>query len=178
MRRVQRIAVIGIGNVLTGDDAVGPTVVKLLEAAYEAHEDVLVVDAGTPGFELTTFLAGLEAVVLVDALKARGTPGELRVLGKDELLARAPVLATSLHEPGVREALLQSAFAGTAPPVARLVGIVAGSVETGIGLTPAVRAALPRAVAAVRDELAAVGAVLRERVPPGVPDLWWERPAR
>jgi len=31
-----RIAVIGIGNVLTGDDAVGPTVVRMIEAAFEA----------------------------------------------------------------------------------------------------------------------------------------------
>ena len=99
------------------------------------------------------------------------------MLGKEELLAKRPVLATSPHEPGVREALLQSAFAGVAPRVARLVGIVAGSVETGIGLSPAVREALPRAVAAVRDELEALGIVLRERVPPGVPDLWWEKPA-
>ena len=171
-----RIAVIGIGNVLTGDDAVGPTVVKLLEAAYAPHGDVLVLDGGTPGLELTSFFTGLEAVVLVDALRAKGTPGELRILGKEELLARRPVLATGPHEPGVREALLQSAFAGVAPRVARLVGIVVGSVETGIGLTPAVRATLPRAVAAVRDELAALGIVLRERVPPGVPDLWWEKP--
>jgi hydrogenase maturation protease len=171
-----RVAVIGIGNVLTGDDAVGPTVLKLLEAAYEVPEDVLVLDAGTPGLDLTAFLADLEGVVLVDAVKARGAaPGELRVYGKDELLAKAPLLATSPHEPGVREALLNADFMGVAPPVARLVGVVPASVETGIGLSPAVRAALPAALARVRDELAALGVALRARTPPLAPDLWWER---
>ncbi len=171
-----RIAVIGIGNVLTGDDAVGPTVLKLLEAAYEIPEDVLVLDAGTPGLDLTAFLAGLEAVVLVDAVKARGAaPGELRVYAQEELLAKAPLLATSPHEPGVREALMNAEFMGVAPPVARLVGMVPAAVETGIGLSPAVRAALPAALARVRDELAAVGVALRARVPPLAPDLWWER---
>jgi hydrogenase maturation protease len=172
---VARIAVIGIGNVLTGDDAVGPTVLKLLEAAFEVPDDVLVLDAGTPGLDLTAFLADLEGVVLVDAVKARGAPGELRVYGKEELLAKAPLLATSPHEPGVREALLNADFMGVAPPVARLVGVIPASVETGIGLSPAVRAALPAALARVREELAALGVALRPRTPPLPPDLWWER---
>jgi hydrogenase maturation protease len=174
---VARIAVIGIGNVLTGDDAVGPTVLRLLEAAYELPEDVLVLDAGTPGLDLTAFLAGLEGVVLVDAVKARGAPGELRVWGKEEILAKAPILAVSPHEPGVREALLNADFMGVAPRVARLVGVIPASVETGIRLSPAVRAALPAALALVRDELAALGVAVRERAPPREPDLWWERPA-
>jgi hydrogenase maturation protease len=172
---VSRIAVIGIGNVLTGDDAVGPTVVKLLEAGFELPEDVQVLDAGTPGLDLTAYLAGLEAVVLVDAVKAKGAPGEIRVYDKAQLVDRAPVLATSPHEPGVREALLNAEFIGVAPPVARLVGIVPGQVSTGIALSDPVRAALPRAVEAVLAELRALGVEVRSRTPPAVPDLWWER---
>ena len=44
-----KIAVIGIGNVLAGDDAVGPHVVRVLEAHYELPDGVQVIDAGTPG---------------------------------------------------------------------------------------------------------------------------------
>jgi hydrogenase maturation protease len=172
-----RFAVIGIGNVLTGDDAVGPTVVRMLEAAFEAPSDVLLLDAGTPGLDLTAYLAGLEGVILVDAVRAQGAPGELRLYGLDELLARAPPLATSPHEPGVREALLHAQFMGVAPRTVRLVGVIPASVETGVALSPPVRAALPAALARVREELAALGAPLVERAPPRVPDLWWERPA-
>lgn len=171
-----RIAVIGIGNVLTGDDAVGPTVVRMLEAAFEAPDDVLVLDAGTPGLDLTAYLADLEGVILVDSVRAKGAPGELRVYGLEELLARAPVLATSPHDPGLREALLHAQFMGVAPRVARLVGVIPAAVETGIGLSAPVRAALPAALGRVREELAALGVALRERVPPREPDLWWERP--
>jgi hydrogenase maturation protease len=172
---VARVAVIGIGNVLTGDDAVGPHVVRALEARYELPEDVQVIDAGTPGYDLTAFLVGLDAALLVDAVKAKGAPGELRVYDKAELLARKPVLAVSPHEPGVREALLNAEFMGVSPPVVRLVGVVPAATETGIGLSPAVRAAVPVAVARVAAELASLGVALRERVPPGAPDLWWER---
>lgn len=148
---------------------------RLLEAAWEPPPGVEVVDAGTPGLDLTAYLAGLDAVVLVDAVKAPAPPGTLRVYAKEELLRGSPAIATSPHEPGVREALLHAEFQGVSPPVARLVGIVPAQVETGIRLSPEVRAALPAAVERVVAELEALGATPRRRDPPGAPDLWWER---
>ncbi len=170
-----RIAVIGIGNVLAGDDALGPTVVKLLEAAWEVPADVEVLDAGTPGLDLTAYVAGLESVVIVDAVKAKGAPGELRLFSKEDLLLDPPALAVSPHEHGVREALLHADFMGVAPRVARLVGVIPGAVGTGIGLSAAVRAALPAAVEAVVHELRALGATPVARLVPRDPDLWWEK---
>lgn len=170
-----RIAVIGIGNVLTGDDAVGPHVVRVFEARYGVPPDVQVMDAGTPGYDLTAFIAGLEGLVLVDAVKAKAAPGTLRVYDKEELLHKAPVLAMSPHEPGVREALMNAEFMGVSPKVVKLVGVVPASVATGIGLSPEVRAAIDGAVAQVAKELAALGVAVTERVPRAAPDLWWEK---
>jgi hydrogenase maturation protease len=171
-----RIAVIGIGNVLTGDDAIGPHVLKVLEASYVLPpEEVFVLDAGTPGYDLTSFLADAEAVILIDSVKAKGGPGEVLVYDKKALLKKAPVLAMSPHEPGVREALMNADFMGVAPKIVRLVGVIPGSVETGIGITPEVRAAVPAAVAQVVKELLALGLRVAPRVPPLEPDLWWEK---
>ena len=170
-----RIVVLGIGNVLTGDDAVGPHVVRVVEARYALPEDVQVIDAGTPGYDLTAFLVGLDAVLLVDAVKAEGAPGELRVYDKAELLTRKPILAVSPHEPGVREAIMNADFMGVTPAVVRLVGVVPARTETGIGLSPEVRAAIPAAVERVAAELRALGVDVPERVPRREPDLWWER---
>jgi hydrogenase maturation protease len=167
--------IIGIGNVLAGDDAVGPHVVRTVEARYELPDGVQVIDAGTPGYDLTAFLVGQDAVVLVDAVKAKGAPGEVRTFDKASLLEKKPILAISPHEPGVREALLNADFMGVTPPVVRLVGVIPADTSTGIGLSDAVRAAVPAAVAQVAAELAAIGITLRERSEPPAPDLWWER---
>ncbi len=172
---MSRIAVIGIGNVLTGDDALGPYVVRVVEARYELPDGVQVIDAGTPGYDLTAFLVGLDAVILVDAVKAKGAPGEIRTFDKAALLERAPILAMSPHEPGVREALLNGDFMGVTPPVVRLVGVIPARTDTGVGLSDEVRASVPAAVRQVARELAALGVELRERTPPRPPDLWWER---
>ncbi|HYG70494.1 MAG TPA: hydrogenase maturation protease, partial [Anaeromyxobacteraceae bacterium] len=116
-----RVAVIGIGNVLTGDDAIGPYVVRVLEAAWTFPADVEVYDAGTPGLDLTAYISGVETLVIVDAVRAKGAPGELRVYSKDEILKGAPLLAMSPHEPGVRESLLNADFMGVCPKAVRLV---------------------------------------------------------
>ncbi len=170
-----RVTLIGIGNVLAGDDAIGPHVVRVVEARYALPEDVQVIDAGTPGYDLTAFLVGVDAAVLVDAVKAKAPAGEVRTYEKAELLSKRPVLAVSPHEPGVREALLNADFMGVAPAIVRLVGVVPARTETGIGLSPEVRAAIPAAVERVAAELRALGVAVAERVPPREPDLWWEK---
>ena len=169
------VAIIGIGNVLAGDDAIGPHVVRVVEAGWELPERVQVIDAGTPGYDLTALVAGLDAVVLVDSVKMKGVPGEVLTFGKAALLEKKPILALSPHEPGVREALLNADFMGVTPAVVRLVGVIPARTDTGIGLSEEVRAAVPIAAAQVVSELAALGIVLRERMPPRAPDLWWER---
>lgn len=170
-----RIGVFGIGNVLMGDDALGPYVVRVLEATYELPDDVQVLDAGTPGLDLTAYFAEVERVIIVDAVKAKGPGGELRLYDKEALMKKSPVLAMSPHEPGVREAIMHADFMGCAPKTIRLVGIVPGSVDYRLGLTPEALAAVPRAVAQVVEELRALGVEPKPRVPPRAPDLWWER---
>jgi hydrogenase maturation protease len=170
-----RITVLGIGNVLMGDDAAGPHVVKVLEAAYSFPRDVAVIEAGTPGLDLAALLHGVESLLVVDSVHAAAAPGTIRVYDRAKLLERPPAVATSPHEPGLREALLTMDFHGTGPRDVWLVGVVPGRVATGVGLSSEVRAAIPALVAEVVSRLAALGATPRARVPPGVPDLWWER---
>jgi hydrogenase maturation protease len=170
-----RIGVIGIGNVLMGDDALGAHVVKWLEAEYEVPPEVALVEAGTPGAALPSVLEGFEVVVVVDTVKVRGAPGELRVLDKARLLAKDPVLPMSPHEPGLREALFTMEFQGGGPREALLVGVIPARVELEIGLSPAVAAAVPGAVAEVVRTLRRFGVELRPRAAAARPDLWWER---
>jgi hydrogenase maturation protease len=174
---VARISVIGIGNVLEGDDAIGPTVVRVFESRYQVGDDVTVIDGGTPGLDLTAYLMGLEGLVVVDAIKTRtAAAGQVKVYDKQGILNRGPMVALSPHEPGLRESILHAEFQGVSPPVINLVGVVAGSIEFGCQLTPEVRGAIDGAVEAVRTALAGMGVTAVKRDPPLPPDLWWEKP--
>ncbi len=170
-----RIGVLGIGNVLMGDDAFGPYVVKLLDARYEVPPTVEVRELGTPGADLALHLQDLDAAVVVDTFQVDGAPGELRLVDKAQLLSRKPLLPASPHEPGLREALFALEFRGGSPGDVRLVGVIPAEVELEVGLSPPVRAAVPAALEEVVRHLAALGAPARPRPVPRDPDLWWER---
>jgi len=169
------ISIIGIGNVLMGDDAFGAHVVKVLEAGYRFPPEVELVEAGTPGLDLTLRIAGLDALLVVDAVRAQGAPGEIRFFDKSQITEHPSGPVLSPHEPGLREALLTLDFRGEAPREVRLVGVVPASVEFGIGLSAPVQRAVPAAVTSVLAELSRLGVAARERVPAAEPDLWWER---
>src|SRR5574341_1173351 len=117
----------------------------------------------------------MDAVVVVDVVKASGTPGEVRLYDKVELVTRPPILALSPHEPGLREAILNAEFHGATPRFLKLVGVVPEGVGHGPGLSAPVRDALPAVVERVREELAAMGFCPRPRAVPLTPDVWWER---
>jgi len=171
---MSRIGVLGIGNVLMGDDAFGPYVVKLLEARYELP-GVELLELGTPGADLPMHLEGFDTVLVVDTVKTRGEPGELRVFDKPQLLAKKPILPSSPHEPGLREALFTLQFSGAGPREVRLLGVIPAAVEMEVGLSPPVQASVPGAIEELLRQLAALGIAATPRAEPREPDLWWER---
>jgi hydrogenase maturation protease len=169
-----RVAVLALGNVLMRDDALGPHVLRRLEARYEFPPAVSLVELGTPGLDLHPHLDGLEVAIVVDAVRADGRPGELRLYRREEILRHAPGPRVSPHDPGLKEALLGMEFAGRGPSEVLLVGIIPEDTGYGIGLTPAVAGALEGAEAAVLEELRRLGLSASESPNPGEPDLWWE----
>ena len=170
----KRVAVLGLGNVLQGDDALGPYMAELLSARYEFPEGVSVLDAGTPGLDLIPYIAGVDALVVIDAVRAAGSPGELRAYRRAELLEKPPPQRLSPHDPGLRECLLALELIGQSPAEVLLVGLITGRVETAIGLSAPVYAGLPAVESAVLAELARLGLPARPKASPGEPNLWWE----
>ena len=167
------VAVLGIGNVLMGDDAVGPTVVRMLDALWDFPEGVVVEDIGTPAIELPSHLAGYDTVIFVDAVADDLPPGTIRVYNRGEILRYGPGLRVGPHDPAMKEALLMLDLAGIAPKTVVLVGIVAQETSMNLGLSPAVRSALPAALDRVLVELRNLGVEGRPASRP--PALWWER---
>jgi hydrogenase maturation protease len=167
-------AVLGLGNVLMGDDALGPTVIARLRALYELPADVEVEDLGTPGLDLHPHLAGRAALIIVDTVRAPGPPGTLRCYRKDDILRHPPGPRIGPHDPGLKDALLWLQFSGEEPTDVLLVGVVPQTVEGEVGLSAPVAAAVAAAEDAVLDELRRLGHAVARRATPLAPDLWWQ----
>ncbi len=168
-----KIAVFGIGNVLAHDDAVGPSVARILDAGYVFPDNVVVEDLGTPALELPTHLAGFDHVILIDAVAAAAEAGAIRLYRRDDILRNPPGLRISPHDPSLKETLLMLDLLGQAPEDIVLVGIVAKDATMGIGMTEDVAAALPLAANAVIAELETLGVDVVRREEPVAADLWW-----
>jgi hydrogenase maturation protease len=177
MTRSRSIGVVGLGNVLMGDDAFGPWVVQVLLAEHVFPEGVAVNDLGTPGLDLLPWVSDLEALILVDTVRAEAPPGTIRLYRRDDILRHPPGTRLSPHDPGVKEALLTAEFAGQAPREVLLVGAVPERTEMAVGLSPALRGAVPAAVLEVLGELARLGHPIERRRSPEPPRIWWEEAA-
>ena len=66
--RAPLVRVLGLGNVLMGDDALGPWVIHFLVETYAFPPEVEVVDVGTPGLDLVPYVAGPCGIILVDTV--------------------------------------------------------------------------------------------------------------
>ncbi len=142
----QKILVAGIGNIFLGDDGFGP---EVLRHVHPDRPEVRAVDYGIAGMHLAyDLLDGWDALILVDALPDRGTPGAVHIFAADhESRSATPGLDAHAMDPGTVFASLR-ALGGTAPHTV-VVGCEVGSTADGIGLTAPVAAAVPRAVGAV-----------------------------
>lgn len=144
--------VVGLGQDALGDDGAGLEVVRLLRAAPDAKlRGVEYVEARDPS-DLVALVEGPRRVAIVDAAVGAGALGEIIEIGP-EALGRVRGRPASAHGMDVVDAIeLGRAVhgAGMAPEV-RLFAIAIGPGGSwGEGLSPAIRAAVPRAARAVR----------------------------
>jgi len=177
MNALAKVRILGLGNVLMGDDALGPWVIEELLAKWEFPKDVSVIDVGTPGLDLIPYLADADTILMVDTVKADAPAGWVRVYSRDELLARPPQPRVSPHDPGVADALFTLSFAGSAPRDLVLVGVVPEVVAKGVGLSASVQAAVERAALEVVERLNDLGLPPRRKAAPQPTSPWWEQPA-
>ena len=169
-----RAAVIGLGNVLLGDDGFGPCVVEHLRTHWDFPDTVVLIDGGTPGLGLATLLAGFAEAILIDCVAAPGKPGELRRYGLEELLALPLLPRVSPHDPAVREALGFVRLSGEDSERVHLVGVVPGSVATSTELSQSVAAAVAPAAERVVAILAEAGLRAVGCPEPRPPEGWWQ----
>ena len=88
--------IIGCGNLLRGDDAVGPVLVRrLLERGLP--DGVEVADGGTSGMDVAFRMRGAERVILVDAATTGGEPGSLYRLAGRDVETLPPLAGINLH---------------------------------------------------------------------------------
>jgi hydrogenase maturation protease len=139
--------IIGCGNLLRGDDAVGPVLVRrLLDRGLP--DGVEVADGGTSGMDVAFRMRNAGRVVLVDACTTGGIPGTLYRLAGTDVETLPPLEGINLHAFRWDHALAFGRWLlkDEYPTDIAVYLIEASGFEFGAALTPAVEAAMDELV--------------------------------
>lgn len=78
--------IVGVGNPLLGDEAIGPHIVEnLRQIAMPA--DVRILDCGCDLLNLASYIDRPQRIIVIDAIRAGGKPGQIHTFDFDELEA-------------------------------------------------------------------------------------------
>ncbi len=161
---------------LLGDDGVGPYTACLLKARYEFGEGVRVEDLGTPGLDLVVHLSDADTILIIDCVSDSKPAGTVTTYDREAIVRAGGGIRIDGHSPALTESLMIAEFTSEVPKQIALVG-VSGKPVDGVELSPAVRASLDYAIAAVLQQLEDWNIEYRPQAQAALPEIWWEAAA-
>lgn len=138
----EKLLVLGIGNILLGDEGVGIEVIRKLEQLnLPPHVDLL--DGGTGGFHLLSYLQEYPEVILIDATLDGNEPGTVRLI-RPKFSNEFPRTLSS-HDIGLKDLIESAALLDDLPDMTLITISVKPEQELGMELSDAVAEAVIKA---------------------------------
>jgi len=140
--------VLGIGNALLRDEGIGCHVAHALEEI--PLPDIKIIDGGTCP-DVLQFVEDADKLVIVDAVKGGGTPGQIyRFHLEDITLEQKPFL--SLHDVGlVDNLMLIQLWHNISEAV--IIGVEPREINWGLELSPELQEKMPQIIDTILSEL-------------------------
>lgn len=151
------VIVLGLGNILYGDEGFGVRVAEQLFRRYDMPDHVEIVDAGTVGHPLLSFVERAKRLLLLDAVDFGCAPGELVVRDSSGIPAYLSAHKVSLHQNSFSEVLALATLTDCAPEEICLVGVQPVDLTFGHSLSEPIRAQLEPALERALAQLTAWG---------------------
>lgn len=156
------IMILGIGCTLYSDEGFGVQVVNELERRFQFPDNVSVVDGGVLGINLLGVISRPDHLIVVDAIRNKGKPGDLYRLEGDAIPERIRA-KNSLHQVDFLEALTLCQALDKVPSTV-ILGIEPEDIETlSTELTPTTRAKVDQVIDMVLVELTRRGGSYQKR---------------
>ena len=136
------IVVLGVGNILLTDEGLGVHVVEDLKANYTFTPQMSLIDGGTMGMELLTYMRGMKKILLIDAVNGGEAPGTIYEFPHREL-EQYFTDHISVHEVGMQDILRIRAIQENPLEDAIVMGVEPESLDVGFEPSAPVQKALP-----------------------------------
>jgi len=131
---MEKLLILGIGNILQNDDGVGVYATKFLETNYTFSPKISIINGGVEGINLLNVFMEYKEVLILDAIDIQDEAGSIYHLPAKELINHKLNIATA-HDIGVIECLNMLQLMDKEPPISSILGIVPQNIAFRIGLS-------------------------------------------
>lgn len=147
-----KISVVGIGNLLIGDDGVGIHAVEML-GSMNLPSHVEVHDADSNMFLLLEAIDGRDKAIIIDAYENGSEPGTIKKFVIDTDALPDTDIKLSLHDMGFFDGLKMGQTADIKlPKEIVVIGVEPERLEAGMELSSKIKAVLPKILDEVMAE--------------------------
>ncbi|KAF5089033.1 hydrogenase maturation peptidase HycI [Methanobacterium aggregans] len=131
LKNREKIFILGIGNDMKGDDAVGPVLADKLFSNFQHQEDIVVVNGGNvpENYTGTIRRENPSHIIFIDAVEMEKEPGYVKLVKKEEI----PNYSISTHAMPISFLIKYLESAVDSKMI--LIGIQPKSMELGQGIS-------------------------------------------
>ncbi|MEJ2729892.1 MAG: HyaD/HybD family hydrogenase maturation endopeptidase [Deltaproteobacteria bacterium] len=156
------IMILGVGCILYSDEGFGVRVIETLQDRYEFPDNIQVVDGGVLGINLLGVISQPDHLIVVDAIRNKGKPGDLYRLEGEAIPERIRA-KNSLHQVDFLEALTLCQALDKVPETV-ILGVEPADIDTlSTDLTPTTQSRIDAIIEKVLDEIKRLGGSYREK---------------
>jgi hydrogenase maturation protease len=145
---MKKILVLGIGNILMGDEGVGVHTIKALEGK-PFSEDVDILDGGTGGFHLMAYFQEYENVIMIDATMDKKPTGTVSLI--EPKFASDFPKTLSAHDIGLKDMIESITILGKVPKIYLITVTIDTIKSMYMELSPNVKSAIPEVIRKVYE---------------------------
>lgn len=152
----KKVLIIGVGNILLGDEGFGPHLVDELEKDT-LPEGVDLLDAGVATLDLASLVNGYRKLIILDTIRAGGRAGDLYKF-RPEDIKQKKTIGLSLHQGTLLEAIDMMKLTGDVPEDIVIFAVEPENIKMKIGLSKKIRDKISEIKRCILNEVTSYGA--------------------
>ncbi len=147
MNQLPKIGILGVGNLLLGDEGFGVHVVNRLQEEYRFPANVELLDGGTAGIMLSPFIEDKDILFVIDVVSLDAEPGSIHLFNHEDVCSGTIQTRMSPHQVGLLEILDLCRLREKAPQRIEMITVVPADLSTRIGLSKPLARAMDTVIA-------------------------------
>jgi len=159
----EKVALIGIGNIMFHDEGLGAYLVKYIEENYEIPQNLTIVEGGTLGFTLMTYYQEYDKIIIVGTGSSDGPVGTIISESAQEVMSKDEATRKTANEVEITMMIEICSFHEEMGEVQLITMVPEDIIEVRNGLTLETLSHMPKLLEATLEELENSGIRLKRK---------------